>query len=160
MKAALLTLVGLLTLVPSPGTPGQGQGGASTANSEIRNPKSETSTPRFEYLDVFIDPHGKPLAAYQFELTVDPGSGTIVGVEGGDHAAYKPAPYYDPAALSQNRIIVAAFNTGADLPSERTRVARLHMRFTSDTTPSVKLQSSADSNGNPIAADAAIERGS
>jgi hypothetical protein len=82
----------------------------------------------FRYLDVFIDPQGKPLAAYQFEL-VAPKGVQLVGIEGGEHKAFAHPPYYDPKALQQGeRIVIAAFDTGADLPAGRTRVARLSVR--------------------------------
>lgn len=85
------------------------------------------ASPRFEYVDVYVDPHASPLAAYQFELKVVGGDALIVGVEGGEPAAFRAAPWYDPAALQSGRIIVGAFSTGADLPHARSRVARLHM---------------------------------
>jgi hypothetical protein len=117
---SLALLVALL--IPSPRIRGEGQG---------EGPVTQATAPRFDFLDIYLDPHGTPLAAYQFELNVDPNAATIVGVEGGEHAAFKAAPYYDPAALTHNRIIIAAFNTGSDLPNTKTRVARLHLRLTS-----------------------------
>jgi hypothetical protein len=127
-RLALLALM-LALLLPSPRTReviaqrlvrGQGEGSSSQA----------TTAPRFDFIDIYIDPQGKPLAAYQFELSVDPAAATIVGVEGGDHPAFSAAPYYDPEALTKNRIIIAAFNTGSDLPNTKTRVARVHLRVT------------------------------
>src|SRR5687768_5906106 len=72
----------------------------------------------FRFVDVFIDPQGKPLAAYQFEL-VAPKGVQLVGIEGGEHKAFAdPPPYYDPKALQEGeRIVVSAFDTGADLPA-------------------------------------------
>jgi hypothetical protein len=121
MRRLILLSLLMALLLPSPRTRGQGEGPAS----------QPSGAPRFDYLDIFIDPHGAPVAAYQFELTVDPAAATIVGVEGGEHAAFKSAPYYDVEALTKNRIIIAAFNTGPDLPNTRTRIARLHLRVTS-----------------------------
>ncbi|HVT83267.1 MAG TPA: hypothetical protein VHM90_21690, partial [Phycisphaerae bacterium] len=37
------------------------------------------------------------------------------------------APFYDPAAMMGNRVVVAAFSTEEGLPKGVTRVARLHM---------------------------------
>ena len=121
-RLALLTVLIVLSF-PSPCTRGEGRG-----EGPVSQP---TTSPRFDYLDIYLDPHGTPVAAYQFELNVDPAAATIVGVEGGDHPAFKSAPYYDPAALTRNRIVVAAFNTGSDLPNTKTRIARLHLRVTS-----------------------------
>jgi hypothetical protein len=53
----------------------------------------------FTFVDVFIDPQGKPLAAYQFELRTTAGEAKLVGIEGGEHAAFAHPPYYDPKAL-------------------------------------------------------------
>jgi hypothetical protein len=112
---------------------------------------------RFAAVDVYVDSGEKPLAAYQFELTAKTGSFKIVGVEGGEHAAFAPPPYYDPAALSRDRIIIAAFNTGTDLPTGKTRVARIHVRITGNEDPEyvVKLTVAAAANGEPLSATAA-----
>ena len=82
----------------------------------------------FRAVDVFIDPQGKPLAAWQVEVVADgPGGGLIVGVEGGDGPHFKHAPYYDPAALQGGRIIIAAFTTADGPPAAKFRAARLHL---------------------------------
>ena len=72
---------------------------------------------RFEAVEVDIDSGDKPLAVYQLELLDPTHSTVIVGIEGGEHAAFAKPPYYDPAALSRNRVIIAAFNTGNELPT-------------------------------------------
>ena len=78
---------------------------------------------------MFVDAGARPLAAYQFAFG---GSVRVklVGIEGGDAAAFTEPPRYDPRALvaPTPRLIVAAFSTGADLPKGRTRVARLMLR--------------------------------
>ena len=84
---------------------------------------------------MFIDSGAAALAAYQFELKVAAGDVTLVGVEGGEHRAFSNPPYYDPKALSQQRIVVAAFDTGGELPRGRTRVARLMVRVRGDVAP-------------------------
>ena len=96
---------------------------------------SEESTVRFATVDVVIDPKGKPLAAYQVEFVADAARVKLVGIEGGDHAAFKSPPYYDPAALSKYRVIIAAFNTGSDLPTWSFRAARLHVQITGSEKP-------------------------
>jgi hypothetical protein len=111
--------------------------------------------PVFAAFDVFVDSGSQALAAWQFEWLVPGGGARIVGVEGGEHAAFAPAPYYDPAALQGGRILVAAFSTAADLPHGRTRVARLHLMIDQGRTPefAVRLQACAGSDGADLTAD-------
>jgi hypothetical protein len=119
--------------------------GAARADDRPRSP--------FCYVDVFIDPHGTPLAAYQFELRATSGDVKLVGIEGGEHAAFAKPPYYDAKALLNERIVIAAFNTGAaeTLPSGRTRVARLMVRV-GDITPKYEttLQVAASADAKPL----------
>lgn len=84
----------------------------------------------FRVVDIFIDPKGKPLAAYQLDWRVASANAKIVGIEGGDHPAFRNPPYYDPKAIQQERVIVAAFNVSEDtgLPKRRTRVATIHLQ--------------------------------
>ncbi|MDP6117102.1 MAG: hypothetical protein QF437_22660 [Planctomycetota bacterium] len=110
----------------------------------IRNAESGTS---FKHIDVFVDSFEKPLAAYQFEILVKEGDARIVGVEGGDHPAFKEAPYYDPEALKSGRIIIAAFHTGKDLPDGRTRVARVHLFVMSKVKPEITVKPLAFATG-------------
>jgi hypothetical protein len=84
----------------------------------------------------------------------------IVGVEGGDHTAFREPPYYDPAALSHNRIIIAAFNTGRDLPKGKTRVARLHLQISGPEPQfKTKLDVAASAEGKDIPATSTVEPG-
>jgi len=94
---------------------------------------------RFVALEIHIDPHGKPLGAYQFELKAKAGQIKVVGVEGGGHPAFKRAPYYDPAALTGERIIIAAYTTDEDLPTERIRVATAHLQVMGEVEPDYQL---------------------
>jgi hypothetical protein len=117
---------------------------------------------RFTTVDLFVDPRGQRLAAYQLEFVADPARVTLVGVEGGAHPAFTEPPYYDPAALSGNRVILAALNTGTDLPHERTRVATLHLRVVAgegEPTYQAKLEVAGNPEGNPIPADVAVGQG-
>jgi hypothetical protein len=134
MKAILASLLLLLAL------------GASPTTSE------ESASVRFTTVDVQIDPKSKPLAAYQVEFIADASRVKLVGIEGGDHAPFKAAPYYDPAALSRNRVIVAAFNTGANLPASVFRAARLHLQITGSQKPKyeAKLMVAAAADGSSI----------
>ncbi len=85
----------------------------------------------------------------------------IVGVEGGEHPAFQEAPYYDPAALMNDRIIIAAFNTGSDLPHGRTRIATIHLQILGDAEPQyeLKLIVAADKEGERIPADLNLQTG-
>ncbi len=116
---------------------------------------------RFAPVHVYLDSGDAALAAYQFELKAKPGSIKIVGVEGGEHTAFKEAPYYDPAALTQNRIIIAAFNTGSDLPQGRTHIATLHLQITGAAEPEyqLKLIVAGDADGQDLPAEITLETG-
>ena len=115
---------------------------------------------RFEAVDVYVDPAGQPLAAYQFELTARGADVKIVGVEGGEHAAFKEPPYYDPAALMGGRVIIAAFNTGHDLPRGRTRVATVHLRVVGgEAQYGIVLEAAAADGGGEIPAEISVQKG-
>jgi hypothetical protein len=116
---------------------------------------------RFEAVDVYVDSGDTPLAAYPFELAAEVGDGRIVGIEGGSHPAFREPPYYDPAALMKHRVIIAAFNTGKDLPTGRTRVARLHVQVSGEIEPEyvVQLQTAASPDGKRIHATAIAGQG-
>jgi len=116
---------------------------------------------RFEAVHVYVDSKDQPLAAYQFELVDKSRTIKIVGIEGGEHAAFKQPPYYDPAALMNKRVIIAAFNTGRDLPRGKTRVATIHVQLTGDRKPEyeVKLQVAASSDGRHIPATVSLGQG-
>ncbi len=113
---------------------------------------------RFEYIDVYVDSGDAPLAAYQFELTDAAGSIKIVGIEGGEHEAFATPPYYDPKALKNNRVIIAALSTADDLPTGRTRVATVHVQVEVDVIPeiTINLEAAGDVQGNEIDAEVSI----
>ena len=115
----------------------------------------------FAPLHIYLDSGNKSLAAYQFELKAAAGQIKIVGVEGGQHAAFKDAPYYDPAALANDRIIIAAFNTGSELPKGRTRIATIHLQIIGDAEPDyeLKLVVAADADAKEIPAEISFEKG-
>ena len=117
---------------------------------------------RFAPLHIYLDSGERPLAAFQFELKATAGQVKIVGVEGGSHEAFsKTPPYYDPAALTKDRIIIAAFSTQRDLPKGRTRVATIHLQILGDAQPQyeLKLMVAADANGKDIPAEISFEKG-
>jgi hypothetical protein len=116
---------------------------------------------RFAPLYIYIDSGSKSLAAYQFELKATAGQIKIVGVEGGQHEAFKEAPYYDPAALQNDRIIIAAFSTAGNLPKGRTRVATIHLQIIGQIEPQyeLKLIVAADADAKEIPAEITFEKG-
>jgi hypothetical protein len=116
----------------------------------------------FKTIDIFVDSKEKPLAAYQLEFKSRTGNAKIVGVEGGEHETFKEAPYYDPKAMQQERVIIAAFSTNAEgrLPKGKIRVATIHVQVTGDKDPdyAVELETAADSQGNKISAETSFEQ--
>jgi hypothetical protein len=116
---------------------------------------------RFAPLYIYIDSGNNNLAAYQFELKATAGQIKIVGVEGGKHEAFKEAPYYDPAALAKDRIIIAAFSTGSNLPKGRMRIATIHLQIVGDAEPQydLKLIVAGDADGKEIPAEITFEKG-
>lgn len=97
---------------------------------------------RFAYVEVYIDSHDQPLAAYQFELAAMVGDVKIVGIEGNRDLPFRDPPYHDPAAMQQDRVIIAAFST-ADaerLPTGRTRLATVHVMITGDIEPEYAVE--------------------
>ncbi len=123
---------------------------------------------RFEPLHIYIDSGKQALAAYQFELKATAGKHApakagvkIVGIENGEHPAFEEPPYYDPAALANDRIIIAAFSTDKNLPKGRTRITSIQLQIIGDAEPEyeVELTVAADENGNEIPAKITLEKG-
>ena len=114
---------------------------------------------RFTYVDIFADPKGRPLAAWQFEFAAEVGEISLVGVEGGDSPAFaQRPPYYDPAALAGKRIVLANYSVAADLPKGKVRVVRLMLEIRSEAKPQyvTKLIAAADAEGKTIAVDLSV----
>ncbi len=128
--------------------------------SEHDDPAGEPGV-RFAPLHIYLDSGNRSLAAYQFELRATTGQVEIVGVEGGTHKAFSEPPYYDPAALAQDRIIIAAFNTGRDLPTGRTRIATIHLLIKGGVKPDYELNLTVagDADGQKIDAEITFEKG-
>ena len=122
---------------------------------------AEESRIRFRAVDIYIDSTNTPLAAYQLEFSVTNGVAKIVGIEGGAHQAFHKPPFYDPKAMQQERVIIAAFSTAAsaDLPSGRTRVATIHLMINGTQKPqfALRLDVAADENGMKISPKASFE---
>lgn len=115
---------------------------------------AEESRIRFRAVDIYVDSTNTPLAAYQLEFSVTNGIVKIVGIEGGAHQAFHEPPFYDPKAMQQDRVIIAAFSTEEpkNLPIGKTRVATIHLQTIGIEHPAfqLKLETAADSEGNKI----------
>ena len=144
-----IILTSIILIVPVPAQ-------QSEQNNSAIEPKV-----RFAPLHIYLDSGNQPLAAFQFELKATAGQIKIVGVESGQHPAFKEAPYYDPAALANDRIIIAAFNTGRDLPKGRTRIATIHLQIIGDVEPDYELNLTvaADADGKEIPVKISFEKG-
>ena len=116
---------------------------------------------RFAPLHIYLDSGNQALAAYQFELKAIAGQIEIVGVENGEHSAFKEPPYYDPAARANDQIIIAAFSTDKDLPKGRTRITTIQLQITGNTEPEYELELTVagDANGKEIPAEITCEKG-
>jgi hypothetical protein len=145
------SFVCLMLLVPVVGSERIARGDSSNAAS--------ADVVYFVPVAVFVDSGDMSLGVYQVEIKAIAGDIKIVGVEGGEHKAFKEPPYYDTAALMQDRIILAKFCTDDDLPTGRTKVATLHMQVTGDVIPEyeVIVNVIGDSEGNAIDATVTVE---
>lgn len=115
----------------------------------------------FAAYDVRIDSGEAALGAYQVQVWSPEGGVKIVGIEGGDAAPYAVAPHYDPLAMEQDRVVIAAYSTlaGAELPKGKVRVARIHVRHEGEApTLRITLAAAANENGTRIQASAEVSR--
>jgi len=116
---------------------------------------------RFEAVHVYVDSGSDELAAYQLLLRATKGDVKIVGIEGGAHKAFKEPPFYDPKAIQQERVILAAFSLEpkSNLPKGRVRVATIHLQVRGGTEPQfeAKLQAAANHTGKKISPIVSIE---
>ncbi|TFG50598.1 MAG: hypothetical protein E4H40_01015 [Candidatus Brocadiia bacterium] len=129
--------------------------------AEKEKPDTVNELVKFVPLHIYIDSGNAELAAYQFELKAAAGQIKIVGVEGGDNEAFKEPGYYDPAALFNDRIIIASFNTGTELPMGLVRVATVHLQVVGNVEPQylVELIVAANGEGKEIPAGILFEQG-
>lgn len=115
-----------------------GAGGSLGAPGARQEPKV-----RFVAVDLFAETDGRPLAAWQVELSCVGSEAKIVGVEGSG----EQPPYYDPAALQGGRIILASFTTEPNPPAGRVRVARVHLMEAGATGYSARVMAAAAPGG-------------
>src|SRR5262245_34974792 len=132
-----------------------------SALAQSTSAQTNAAPVRFRAVDIYVDSKDKPLAAYQLDFSVIGGGAKIVGIEGGERPAFAEPPYYDPTAMQQERVIIAAFSTNAvnALPTGKTRVATIHLQLSGATEPeyNLKLQAAADADGNRIKAETSFE---
>ena len=123
-------------------------------------PQAAETAVRFETVDVFVDTTDKALAAYQLEFFAGAGDAKIAGIEGGMHPAFATPPYYDPKAMQQDRVILAAFTTdeAAALPVGKTRIATIHLQLGTERPDfQIRLHAAADAAGRTITAEATFQ---
>lgn len=114
---------------------------APAARPAAEAKKAASAMGWFGAADVFVDGGEKAVGSYQVELVMPEGA-KLVGVEGGSAKGYADAPYYDKAALQNNRVILGAIAMtlpAKENPGSRTvelkpdagrqRVARVHVFF-------------------------------
>lgn len=126
------------------------EGPANIADNEVR----------FEAVDVIVDSGNMPLAAWQFEIQSRSPGVEIVGIEGGSHQAFSDPPYYDPRAMNNDRVILAAFSTDEKLPTGRSRLARLHLQLEGPGPRNFELNVNvmATPDGEKIPARASLQK--
>lgn len=135
-----------------------GAGALSPTRASSAAAAEPVGPPRFRTLDVMVD-SARPLVAYQVAIDVLEGDGRVIGVEGGE-APFSEPPYYDPAALMQGRIILAAFSTATALPPGRHRVATIHVREAGgEPVYQVALEVAGTTGGARVPAEVSLEPG-
>lgn len=131
------------------------------AELRAQQPADEEGRKRFCAVNIFVDSGSTPLAAYQFHFAVTNGMAKIVGIEGGEHPAFRQAPFYDPKAIQNEVAIVASFSTAAaaELPVGKTKVATIHLQTTGAKPPEfeLKLQTAGNAEGRKIECQASFE---
>ncbi len=124
-------------------------------------PLVSEAAPSFTTVDVFVSA-GEPLAAWQFELSDETGTMTVVGVENGDSDAFRDAPYYDRAAVEAGvakRIVVADYSLDLErLPAGRVRVATLHLMLEGTPEFNIRLVNATAADGRRLEATISLEK--
>ncbi len=168
-----ITMVGLLIPIAPGGNPEHAAPKRSITVPKPDDPGSglppgaiQTQT-TFATIKITIDPLGKPLGAYQFQLTSPDASFKVLGVEGGGHPAFDHGrpPYFDPVVreAGADRLILAEYALprldAEQLPSEPVLIARVAVLFDqpidADEPPAINLllTTAGDADGNKIQAN-------
>ena len=120
----------------------------------LEPPEAELNPMVFDTLDLVLDTGDEALAAYQLECHDASGAARIVGIEGGDHEAFRQPPFYDPKAIQHDRVILATFSTAETdaLPRSSTRIATLHVQRPANVKPDyhVRLITAGNAAGQMI----------
>lgn len=121
---------------------------------------AEDDSVRFSAMDIYLT-SAEPVAAWQFELNDHHGLMKVVGVEKGESAAYARVPYYDREAVrlgEADRIVVADYSLAdvARLPSDRTRIATVHLMLSGDDDADFNLFLITATTYDGLATDASI----
>ncbi|HKX61260.1 MAG TPA: hypothetical protein VJS65_05440 [Verrucomicrobiae bacterium] len=130
--------------------------GANAQQPAPLTPAAGAEAGRFMVVDVMVETGNQPLAAYQIEVAGTNSNGTVkvVGIEGGEPAAFRSAPYYDPAAMQGERVILGAFSTApaAQLPRGEMRIATVHCLVSGDSRPVFRatVSAAATPDGQPV----------
>lgn len=152
---ALLTLLVAASAAQDAATkrPADGVGAADVASG------GHAVANRFAAYDLVVDTADWPLAAWQVELQCRQPAAQIVGIEGGDHTAFADPPHYDPRAMNQQRVILAAFSTAEELPLGRIRIARVHVQIPGPQPCEfdIRLVVIATLGGEPIDASVSLQ---
>lgn len=116
------------------------------------------AAPTFGTLDIVVDSQDEPLAAYQLDLRDASGAARIVGIEGGEHPAFREPPRYDPRAIENDRAILAAWSTrpAAELPTDATRLVTVHYMTQGSPKWELTLVAAGDAEGRRIDATATV----
>jgi len=128
-----LAVVGALTILAAVLVP--------VAHADAPRP-TQTETPSstsFGAWDVMIHTGNVPLAAYQISIQATAGDVRIVGIEGGEPDPFRDAPYYDPAAMQNEHVIIADFTNAPRrvLPRGPPRSTRIPVPPLSPPLPAV-----------------------
>jgi hypothetical protein len=144
-------LATLLLALFAAATVGAGQAGERPSSASAQGPAAV----RFGSYDLILDA-AAPVGAWQAEIKSPEGSTIkIVGIEGGEAAAFRDPPFYDPAALHENqlreRVILAAYSAAGVIPAGATRIARVHVQVTgADPRFDISGITLGDAEGKPI----------
>jgi hypothetical protein len=135
---------------------------AAPIGASAQTSPSTADDVKFTAMEVYVDPHGTALAAYQVQINATAGDIALVGIEGGEHPAFSQPPYYDKRAILDRQVILAAYSTAANLPSGKTRVATLMVRISGKQQPkwSAMLMVAGSAEGRSIDASVTVAEAS
>ena len=140
-------------------------GGLARQPEGVQAPGADAGV-RFAAVHIVVDAGQSLLGAYQVDLRAIEGDVKVVGVEGAapdeqgvPAAAFARAPYYDPAAMMAERVVIGDFSLNEALPSGRVRVATVHVRIAGSVPPrfEASVMAAADGNGKTIKATVTTE---